>query len=102
MLEGEPIEVPEFSWDPETRRHSHEGYQREMEWVKKNIGWDNIIRFPRGDGYAFYAVEGDTLRLIIWGDAWEVEPALIRGLTREEVDQMMEREKRLREISSRG
>ena len=62
-----------------------------------------IIRFPRGDGYAQYMVWNTRpleLVLIETGDAWTVEDALIRGLRVSDVREMVEREKKLAALFS--
>lgn len=43
-----------------------------------------ILRFPYADGYAFYRVTSARpfkVQHLKYGDAWEVHPATIRGLT---------------------
>ena len=63
-----------------------------------------IIRFQRGDGYAEYMIaKTEPLELIHLeaGDAWEVEPALIRGLNLADVSDMVERERRIRDLFAR-
>ncbi len=62
-----------------------------------------ILRWSRGDGYALYAVVRTDPLEIVWlpfGDAWEVEVPLIRGLNLDDVREMTGREKRLREVLS--
>jgi hypothetical protein len=57
------------------------------------------IRFQRGDGYAQYMVWNTRPLELIWlqlGDAWSVEPALIRGLCITDIKQMVERDERIR------
>jgi len=57
-----------------------------------------VIRFPRGDGYAQYMVWQTKPLALIWiatGDAWQVEDALIRGLRVADVREMVERERNL-------
>jgi hypothetical protein len=52
------------------------------------IGWDNIMSFPIADGKAFYKVIKErplTLQHIPFGDAYEVYPALIKGLDAEDL-----------------
>lgn len=61
----------------------------------------SILRFPRGDGYAFYLVSSIkplTLRHINYSDNWTVEPALIRGLRLSDVKRMVEGERALERI----
>lgn len=53
---------------------------------------DRIIQFPRGDGYALYLVKSvspPVVQHIPYGDAWTVEPALIRGLRAADLRQML-------------
>ena len=62
-----------------------------------------IVKWHRGDGYALYAVVNTEPLELAWvpfGDRWTVEPALIRGLILDEVRDMVERERRLREVFS--
>lgn len=52
-----------------------------------------VLRWSRGDGYAYYLVTNDsppTLRHISFGDEWRVEPALIRGLRKQDILDMLE------------
>ena len=61
------------------------------------------IRFQVADGYAYYAVEdgGDTLRHIEIYDCYAVHPALIRGLTREEINLMLDQERHFAKMFGR-
>jgi hypothetical protein len=62
-----------------------------------------VIRFPRGDGYAQYLVWRTKPLQLIWlelGDAWQVEPALIRGLRVADVREQVERAARMQELFS--
>ena len=64
-----------------------------------------IIRWQRADGYAEYMIANtEPLRLIHleMDDAYEVEPALIRGLTLEDVTAMVEQERRIRTLFARS
>jgi hypothetical protein len=59
-----------------------------------------ILKFPHADGYALYLVSKDTgrtveLKHIPYGDAWQVHPALIRGLSRKDIVRQVEGERRL-------
>lgn len=59
-----------------------------------------ILKFPVADGYAMYLVSKDTGRTvevkhIPYGDAWQVHPALIRGLTRKDIVRQVEGERKL-------
>jgi hypothetical protein len=60
-----------------------------------------LLRWPRGDGYALYMVWDINPLTLIWieiGDAWSVEAALIRGLTLTEVRAMVRSEQSLRAL----
>jgi hypothetical protein len=72
---------------------SGKGYDRQAEQIKAFDEAGELIRFQRYDGYAMYRVASRqplVLQHIPYGDAYEVEPALIRGLLLEEVDAMLE------------
>lgn len=56
------------------------------------------VRWPRADGYARYIITREeplTLAHLDIGDAWRVEPALIRGLRLADVRAMVDHERRL-------
>jgi hypothetical protein len=62
-----------------------------------------VIRFPRGDGYAQYLVWRTRPLELIWlevGDSWSVEEALERGLRLTDVHSMVEAQKRIRQLFS--
>lgn len=62
-----------------------------------------VVRWPRGDGYAMYMVWNtkplELIHLEI-GDCWTVEEPLIRGLQINDVKQMIKQERKLKEIFS--
>ncbi len=63
-----------------------------------------IVRWGRGDGYAEYIVWNVKPLQLLWlqtGDAWQVEAALLRGLTVTEVRAMVESDRRLNELFGR-
>lgn len=63
-----------------------------------------ILRWQRGDGYAFYVVTKDrplTLQHLDYMDAWTIEDALIRGLNKQDVLQMLHRTRRMHEAFNR-
>jgi hypothetical protein len=63
-----------------------------------------MLRWQRADGYAHYIVTADkplTVNHVPFGDAWEVEAALIRGLNRAEVIKQLEFAKHLRDLFSK-
>lgn len=60
-----------------------------------------VIRFQVADGYAQYAVYSrKPLQLIHipYGDAYQADPILLRGLRASDVTAMLEREKRLKKL----
>lgn len=64
-----------------------------------------VIRFPVGDGYAMYAVyKMKPLQLIHipYGDAYDADPILLRGLNRNDVEQMIERKKAVAKLFGRA
>lgn len=64
-----------------------------------------VLRFGRGDGYAQYMVWAEKPLKLIWiqiGDAWSVESALIRGLRLSDVRRMIEGDRKLAALFSRG
>lgn len=59
-----------------------------------------ILRFPAADGYALYLVTKDTGRTvevkhIPHGDAWQVHPALLRGLRRADIVRQVETDRKV-------
>ncbi len=68
------------------------------------IDQDRIVRFQIADGYAFYYVKSFSplvLQLIPYGDSYQIPEAHMRGLRRADIEEMIEREKRLRELFSK-
>lgn len=64
-----------------------------------------VVSFPRGDGQAYYIVTKErplTLQWIPYGDAWTVEPALIRGLTKKDILAMRQRDRAMTEMFGGG
>jgi hypothetical protein len=64
-----------------------------------------LLRWQRGDGYAFYIVVNDDpleIAHVPFGDEWRVEPPLIRGLNRDDVEDMLAREKAMADLFGRG
>lgn len=60
-----------------------------------------ILRFPRGDGYAFYKVVSErplTLQWIQYGDCWQVESWEIRGLRLTDIRLMIDRRRKLPKV----
>ena len=95
---AEPISMPRYG-----DFNSFNQYLKEEERRFEKLDQTRIIRFPRADGYALYFVKSinpPILRHIPYGDAWTVEPPLIRGLLPEDLKQMLEKERVLRELFS--
>ena len=72
-------------------------------WRKENKGdlVGEAIQWPRGDGAAMYMVVKQkplTLAHVAIGDAWQVEPALIRGTTLADVRQMVKNSRAMKEL----
>lgn len=62
-----------------------------------------MLRWPRADGYAHYRVVGTNplqIQHVPYGDGWQVEAALIRGLREQDVIDQIERRNRLQELTS--
>lgn len=60
-----------------------------------------ILKFPVADGYALYLVQKAkplTVQHIAYGDAYRVHDALLRGLTRADVDKQLEGERIFRDF----
>lgn len=59
---------------------------------------NGVIKFPVADGYAFYLVSKEhplTLKHIPFGDAWEIPDAHVRGLTKDDVVDILRSERKL-------
>jgi len=66
--------------------------------------YDNVIRFPVADGYAFYFVK--TLKPLVLqhipvSDGYQISAPYIRGLKTADVEQMLEQRKEMRKIFGR-
>lgn len=64
-----------------------------------------ILQFPRGDGAAFYLVSSAkplVLRWIPYGDRWQTDGILIRGLRLADVKKMVGADRRLASIFGRS
>lgn len=79
-------------------------YHAEIEWMEEQF--ENqpetgikgcFISFPRGDGKAIYKVTSLrplTLSPVMFMDRWEVEYPLIRGLTKRDIEAMVDENRR--------
>jgi len=68
-------------------------------WAKDLTG--AMLRFPIGDGYAFYqVVKTKPLQVmhISYGDAWRVDDIMIRGLRLDDVREELRRERSLAKL----
>lgn len=77
---GKPIGLPE-GMSPIDKATS--------DWEAKYLQEHDVISFPVLDNYAHYEVRGDTLHHLQFGDAYRVHPALLRGLTQDDVNRML-------------
>lgn len=60
-----------------------------------------VLRWQRGDGYAFYVVTEEEPLTVAWVpfmDHWTVEDALIRGLNKDDVLEKLAQARSLRSI----
>jgi hypothetical protein len=76
-------------------------YYARVEALLAAIPQDRIVKFSRGDGYALYYVKSFkplVLQHIPHGDAWQIDPAYMRGLRESDVRQQIEREQRVRAL----
>ena len=92
----------------------HKGFTKaENEWLKELNQWchDNtdsrselvgeLIRFPRGDGYAQYMVfktKPLTLLHIPLGDAWDLPDYQMRGLRVKDVKELVRQDRALGDL----
>lgn len=95
MREGAPVQVPNFG-------PGLEGIKAQEKWYEEYRKDKDIISFPVADNYAHYEVRGNVLHHVPIGDSYRAHPALLRGLTKAEVDAMLERDRRMRELFNRA
>lgn len=97
---AKPYKFPKFDVS------NFEDYEKKSDEAFDAMGENNLVRFPAGDGYAFYFIKSRkplVLQHVPYGDAWQLPAAYIRGLTLRDVDAMIYREQALRELfGSRG
>lgn len=99
-----PIDPPVFNID--TWERDEEKYLADLaEVARKNRPGNDlvgeVVRWPRGDGYALYMVWSTRPLELVWieiGDAWSVEDALIRGTTLADVRLKVEQGRRVRTL----
>lgn len=86
---GKPYPLPQYTSNWE------ESYLKQEEALRK-IPMEKLYLTPVADGYAHYYIESLTplvLRHIPFGDAWQANPALIRGLRKQDILADIERRK---------
>lgn len=103
----DPPEVDYSNFDFDRMVEQEDEYLGKLREIAKESGKSELLgeelRWPRGDGYARYMIFGTAPLKLVWlelGDAWSVEEPLIRGLTVADAKQMVERERKFREIFS--
>lgn len=99
------IGLPEWRYDPtetwEAGRELGAEYFAAVKERCREVGGDGefvgeIVKWSRADGYAYYAVVNTDPLELVWvpyGDMWQVEAPLIRGLILDDVVQMIERDR---------
>lgn len=92
---------PEFSgsWREQYDAQNAELNRLTAEADANNSLVGQTLKWQRADGYAIYIVTSVrplTIQHVDIGDAWTIEPALIRGLNRADIEIMVERERSLR------
>ena len=90
--EGKPVtDIPKFDY-----RDVDESIRREDAWWKKaKASGRRFINFQVADSYAHYEVTGEkryTLHHVDSGDGYRVNPAMIRGLRKVDIDNMLRRD----------
>jgi hypothetical protein len=97
-----PYVLPDFDWsngfqnDPHTK--AFDALFAEAKALPEGTLVGALLRWQRADGYAVYRITNErpfTIQHVPFGDAWTVEPALIRGLTLSDAREMVARERRL-------
>jgi len=91
MKQGHDIATPDFGWDDYGLGGAAD------QWYEENIQSRPHIKFQVADGYAIYLYDeqANTLHWVDWMDGYDVHPALIRGLTKADVRDMLDRQARL-------
>lgn len=95
--QGNPIDVPDFNGDWGKYRDWHEEQIKAHTKPVKSTDADltgALLQWQRADGYALYVVTKHsplTISHLPIGDAYSVEPALIRGLREADVREQIRR-----------
>ena len=86
------------------RERETESLARLRELMRTNCPGDltgERLRWQRADSYAEYIIVKEspfTIAHLAIGDAWQVEPALVRGLRISDAREMVERERAMAEL----
>lgn len=95
--EGAPVkDFPEFNWQDKDSRAKEKAW-----WDKARAESRRFIKFPVADGQAVYEVRGQkryTLHHVPVGDAWHISGAHIRGLRKDDIDNLIKSEEFLRQM----
>ncbi len=88
-----PYPMPEIDYD-------NFNYKTDPHYVafEKVCAEREVVKFPRGDGYAFYLIVSKkplVLQHIPYGDAWQIDPAHMRGLRLYDIETIQEHERTL-------
>jgi hypothetical protein len=99
----EGIAYPKGDWDAlyKAEKIALQKYMDASDALKENDILGAVISFPRGDGHAIYRVCKETpltLEHIPDGDCWQVEDALIRGLTKQDILLYLKHKKAMRKL----
>lgn len=70
------------------------------DWLEQYMATHDVISFPIADGLAPYEGRGNTFHHIPVLDAHHAHPVLLRGVTKGEVDEMLDRDRRIRSLFS--
>ena len=92
----ESIELPDDYFSD--KGFDLERYQQIWNEFDKN---NQTIGFPVADGQAVYkvvSVNPPVLQHVYFGDAWYVHPALIRGLTSEDIQGILDADAAMKEL----
>lgn len=103
---GYDTELPAMTYTGDWRNSEHEKAFAELRAKAANVDPDGdltdaMIRFQVADGYAFYVVVKNsplTLSHVRYADNYAVHDAMIRGLTRSDVADMVRREQAMKRL----
>ncbi len=102
LAEPYPWEEEALDWSHAIEPEVLDAYfKRQADELEKLLDTGLLLSFPRADGYAYYLVvnwKPLTLQWVPYGDKWQVEPELIRGLRATGVRERLSYAKRLRSI----